>query len=72
MDISRSSSASGTGRRLVFRGQGVNVVLPSVSAEIAWENTDILEMVEKIHSLAKDEVLRRMREALLIHRLYRR
>lgn len=55
-DVRRSSSASGTGRRLVFRGQGVNVVLPSVSPEVTLEGSDVLDMVEKIHTLGKEEV----------------
>ena len=53
---SRSSSASGTGRRLVFRGQGVNVVLPSVTPDLDCEDRDILKMVETIHILGKEEV----------------
>jgi len=56
LDMSPSSSSSGTSRRLVFRGQGVNVVLPSVIPEITWEVGDILEMVSKIHSFGNEEV----------------
>ena len=57
LDMNRSNSSSGTGRRLVFRGQGVNVVLPSVIPELNWEESDILEMVSRIHLLEKEEVV---------------
>lgn len=57
LDMSRSSSSSGTGRRLVFRGQGVNVLLPSVIPELDCEGNDILEMVSRIHLLEKEEVV---------------
>ena len=57
LDMSRSSSSSETARRLVFRGQGVNVVLPSVIPEINGEGSEILEMVSRIHLLGKEEVV---------------
>ena len=70
MDLSRSSSSSGTARRLVFRGQGVNIVLPNVIPEITWEISDILDMVSKIHKFGKDEVCV-SRGAFVDYRLYK-
>jgi hypothetical protein len=47
--MSRNSSFTGDTKRLVYKGQSVNILLPSSSPDILNENDDVLARVRDIH-----------------------
>jgi hypothetical protein len=54
--VSQSSSYGGQGsKRLCFRGQRVNVILPSTTPDTSQWIDDILSYVTSIHALDDDE-----------------
>lgn len=56
--VSRSSSYTGQGSKwLSFRGQSVNVILPSVTYEMSQWIDDILLKVRSIHDYEDEEVI---------------
>ena len=54
--MSRSSSYNGDSKRLVYKGQSVNVILPSSSPDISNEVDDVLTRVRDIHLDSPEDV----------------